>query len=292
MREGRSVRGPRRSPADRVRDRVRESAGERPALEMPDGYQRMGRVLLLRLPPRYRPYAEVIARAWQQELGVSTVLNQVGPVAGEFREPRVEVWAGEETETEVLEHGVRWRFDAARLMFAAGNRAERRRARTLVTPGESVVDLFAGIGYFAIPAALTGERTRVLAVEKNPLAFRYLVENIVRNDVAERVDCLLGENRTVELPRQVADRVFLGYLPDAMPWVPLAAELLRPGGGWVHAHTVVDVRQGTVEAVRQLRVAAAEAGAAAVDPPNARVVKPYGPGRVHVVVDAHLRRPN
>ena len=284
------VRGPRRSPADRVRDRVRESAGDRPALEMPDGYQRMGRVLLLRLPARYRPYAAVIGTAWQRELGVATVLNQVGPVQGEFREPRVEVWAGGETETEVLEFGVRWRFDAAHLMFAAGNRTERRRVRSLVRPGETVVDLFAGIGYFTIPAALADPTTRVLAVEKNPRAFRYLVENVVRNEVAERVDCVLGENRSVELPAGVADRVFLGYLPDSMPWIPRAVELLRAGGGWVHAHTVVDVREGTSEAVRQLTVAAAECGAAPTEAPRARVVKPYGPGRVHVVVDARLAR--
>jgi tRNA wybutosine-synthesizing protein 2 len=277
------------APADRVRDRVRESAGERPALEMPDGYQRMGRVLLLRLPARYRAYADVIGRAWQDELGVATVLNQVGPVEGEFREPRVEVWAGSETETEVVEYGVRWRFDAARLMFAAGNRAERQRARSLVRPGESVVDLFAGIGYFAIPAALAGPSTRVVAVEKNPAAFRYLIENVVRNDVAERVECRLGENRTVDLPRRTADRVFLGYLPDAMPWVPRAVELLREEGGWVHAHTVADVRGGDEEAVRQLVVAAAEGGAVPVETPRVRIVKPYGPGRNHVVVDARLR---
>jgi tRNA wybutosine-synthesizing protein 2 len=292
MRAPHPPRGPRSSPAERVRERLRESAGERPALEMPDGYHRLGRVLLLRLPPSYRPYAPVIARAWQEELGVDTVLNQVGPVDGEFREPQVELWGGEGTETEVREYGVRWRFDAARIMFAAGNRTERRRARTLVRPGERVVDLFAGIGYFAIPAALSGPATRVLAVEKNSLAFHYLTENLVRNGVAGQVETVRGDNRALELSRGAADRVFLGYLPDSLPWIPRSVELLRESGGWVHAHTVVDVREGTAEAVRQLRVAAAECDATVTRAPQARAVKPYGPGRVHVVVDAHLARSN
>ncbi|MGA8302904.1 MAG: class I SAM-dependent methyltransferase family protein [Thermoplasmata archaeon] len=282
-------RGPRRSPADRVRARLRTTAGESLAAAMPSGYHRLGRVLLLRLPPRYRPYFPEIGRAWQDALGVATVLTQVGPVEGELRRPQVERLAGSETETEVREHGVRWRFDAARIMFAAGNRTERRRAGALIREGETVVDLFAGIGYFAIPAAVHGRAHRVLAVEKNPVAFHYLLENVQGNGVADRVDCILGENRTVALPTRAADRVFLGYLPDALPWVARALELLRGDGGWMHVHTVVDARDARASASRRVEAATRAVGATLLEPPRAREVKPYGPGRTHVVVDVHAR---
>jgi tRNA wybutosine-synthesizing protein 2 len=255
---------------------------------MPSGYQRMGGVLLLRLPDRYRPYFRLLGQAWQEELRVSTVLNQAGPIQGEFREPRVEFLAGSETETEVVEHGVRWRFDAARIMFAAGNRTERRRAGFLVRSGETVVDLFAGIGYFAIPAAARGRASRVVAVEKNPLAHRYLRENVERNGVADRVDCVLGDNRSVALEARGADRVFLGYLPDAVPWMGRALDLLREDGGWVHVHTVVDPRGAEGAATRSVEAAALRAGATILEPTRAREVKPYGPGRTHVVVDVRL----
>jgi tRNA wybutosine-synthesizing protein 2 len=289
MADGRALRGPRRSPADRVRARLRTTAGESWAAGMPSGYQRMGRVLLLRLPPSYRPYFPEIGRAWQEALGVATVLTQVGPVEGELRQPRVERLAGSETDTEVVEHGVRWRFDAAQIMFAAGNRTERRRAAGLVREGETVVDLFAGIGYFAIPVARGGHALRVLAVEKNPVAFRYLLENVERNGVAARVECIQGENRTVALPARGADRVFLGYLPDAVPWVGRALELLRSDGGWMHVHTVADARDARASAGRRVEAAVAAAGATLIEPLRPREVKPYGPGRTHVVVDAHLR---
>jgi tRNA wybutosine-synthesizing protein 2 len=282
-------RGPRTAPAERVRARLRSRADGGWTEELPSGYQRLGRVLLLRLPEHLRPHFAEVGRAWQAELGVATVLTQIGPVAGELREPRVERIAGTSTETEVVEHDVRWSFDAARLMFAAGNRTERRRAGALVTPGESVVDLFAGIGYFAIPAARAQPTCRVLAVEKNPLAFRYLLENAVRNGVAERLRGVLGENRTAPLPLRDADRVFLGYLPDATPWVPRALGLLRPEGGWLHVHTVVDVRGGLASAVREVETAVRAAGGATLAPARAREVKPYGPGRSHAVVDAFAR---
>ncbi len=281
--------GPHRlAPAERVRARIRPITGAALAEAMPSGYQRLGRVLLLRLPASYRPYFGPIGRSWQETLGVATVLTQVGPVSGELRTPTVERIAGSETETEVVEHGIRWRFDAARIMFAAGNRTERDRVRHLVRPGERVVDLFAGIGYFAIPAARSGPGTRVVAVEKNPVAFRYLVDNARRNHVAEQVDCRLGENRSVALPSGEADRVFLGYLPDATPWVPRALELLSPDGGWIHVHTVADARGAPSNAVAPVASALRGAGARATGPLRARKVKPYGPGRTHVVVDAHV----
>ena len=258
---------------------------------MPNGYHRFGRVLVVQRPEALAPFDTLLGDAWRAELGVETVLVKSGPIEGELRTPRLKRVAGERTETEVVEHGVRWRFDAARVMFAMGNRTERQRARRLVRPGETVGDLFAGIGYFAIPAALSGRATRVWAVEKNPVSVRYLRENIVLNGVEDRVTVMPGDNRSVELPLRTFDRVFLGYLPDSLPWVPRAVELLRSEGGWVHVHTVADAHAPLDETVSAVERAADGAGARCLEPPRARVVKPYGPGRNHVVVDARLAVP-
>jgi tRNA wybutosine-synthesizing protein 2 len=290
MATSRIARGPRRPPAERVRDRVRRAVGSDVADALPAGYQRMGSVLLLRLSPRLAPHFAAIGRAWQDELGVATVLVRTGPISGELREPTVVRVAGDATETEVVEHGVRFRFDAARVMFAAGNRTERARIGRLVKPGERVVDLFAGIGYFSVPAARAHRSVRVIAVEKNPVAYRYLLENLRRNGVADRVDARLGENREVPLPLADADRVLLGILPDATPWVGRALELVRPEGGWLHVHVVTDARGGREHATANVARAIAAAGGSVQGLPVAREVKAYGPGRTHVVVDV-LARP-
>lgn len=254
---------------------------------MPRGYQRIGTVLLLRLPPKLAPYRRLLGEAWQEELGVETVLARTGPIDGELRHPRVERLAGDTTVTEVVEHGVRWRLDAARVMFAAGNRTERHRVAGLVRPGERIADLFAGIGYFAIPAALA--LARVSAVEKNPIAYRYLVENAARNGVQERLEPHLGDNRDVPLPRGAYDRVFLGYLPSAVPWIGRALELAAPDGATLHVHLVVDARGALPRAREEVAAEVARRGAQGAGPARARAVKPYGPGRTHVVVDAPVR---
>ncbi|HTW55406.1 MAG TPA: 50S ribosomal protein L11 methyltransferase [Thermoplasmata archaeon] len=277
----------RRPPAERVRERLARVAGTARAGRMPAGYQRLGRVLVVRLPDDLRPFFPVIGAAWQEALGVATVLVRTGPISGEFRRPRTETIAGGPTETEVVEHGVRWRFDAAEVMFAAGNRTERRRAASVVRPGEVVVDMFAGIGYFAIPAARTGRPARVVAIEKNRVAARYLRENAALNGVADRLEVVEGDNRRVGPAAGAADRIFLGYLPSAVPWVPRAVELLRDDGGWLHVHTVTDARGALDAAVAAVSTELRASGRRAVEA-RAREVKPYGPGRAHVVVDARV----
>jgi tRNA wybutosine-synthesizing protein 2 len=284
-----TTRGPSRPPVERVRAELARDAGSEVAALLPAGYARFGRVVVVRWPEGLRPHFAALSASLARTLGAATVLRASGPVEGELRTPRTEVLFGTETETEVREHGVRWRFDAARVLFATGNKTERARAGQLTRPGETVVDLFAGIGYFAIPAARVGRAARVLAVDRNPVSVRYLAENARLNGVDDRVEPILGDNREVPLPSGTADRVFLGYLPSAVPWVSRAVPLLRPTGGELHVHTVADARAAVSEAAAEVARAVEEADGTIVGAPVGRAVKPYGPGRAHVVVDVRVR---
>jgi tRNA wybutosine-synthesizing protein 2 len=281
----------RRPPAERVRERLRAVAGDAAAEAMPRGYQRLGNVLLLRLPPALLPYGGVLADAWRDELGVETVLTHRGPIDGEFRRPLLERLGGTSTETEVVEHGSRWRLDASKVMFAAGNRTERLRFAHQVQAGERVADLFAGIGYFTVPAARAQPKARFVAVEKNPTAFHYLEENLRLNLVAPRVRAILGDNRVVPLEPASFDRVLLGYLPSSLPWLPRAIELLARPVGILHVHLVVDARDAGRRGEDTVAAELERCGATGASSLRAREVKPYGPGRTHVVVDARVRAP-
>jgi tRNA wybutosine-synthesizing protein 2 len=280
----------RTGPAERVRRSISIQLGPAVAERLPDGFQRLGPVVILRLPPELRRVYAAIGAAWSSETGVRTVLNRTGPVTGEFRRPSVErVW-GDGTETELVENGIRFHLDAARVMFAPGNQGERRRIAGLVRPGETIVDLFAGIGYFTLPALVHGRAARVFAVEKNPVSFRYLERNLQLNGVADRATAILGDNRDVGIPTGSAERVFLGLLPTSIPWVGRALELLAPDGGVLHVHLVVDVRAGLSGAQSEVRLAVERSGGQVASIAG-RSVKSYGPGRAHVVVDVRATTP-
>jgi tRNA wybutosine-synthesizing protein 2 len=277
-------------PAERVRRRIASTVGSSVAAQLPSGFHRLGRVLLLRLPEALRPHFTAIGAAWRSELGVGAVLRRAGETEGELRIPRLELIAGEDARTEVVEHGIRFRLDAQRILFARGNRNERHRAGTATRPGEVVADLFAGIGYFALPAAVTGQAGQVWAVEKNPTSFVFLTENVRLNRVTDQVECLRGDNREVDLPSGTFDRVFLGYLPTSVPWIPRAVRLLKPAGGTVHVHLVVGANDGVAAAETEV-IRSVQGADAAITSIASRTVKSYGPGREHVVVDVTVTPP-
>jgi tRNA wybutosine-synthesizing protein 2 len=273
-------------PVERVRARFAALAGAESARALPRGFQRLGAAVLVRLPESLRAWYPRLGALYAEELRASQVLRVAGPVQGAWRLPAVERLAGDSGPVLVRENGVRFRLDPERVMFAAGNRTERRRAGEVTRPGETVVDLFAGVGYFAIPSAVYGRPARVFACEENPASFAYLCENARLNSVEDRLRPLLGDNRSAAIPLGAADRIFLGWLPSAIPFLPRALELLRPSGGYLHVHTLQGTREPLDAAEEEVGRGVLAAGGR-VRTSRAREVKPYGPGRRHVVVDVH-----
>ena len=75
---------------------------------------------------------------------------KIDRIEGQKREPTVSLLYGTETETVHKENGCLFNLDLSKVMWAKGNNNERLRIAKLVTKGETVVDMFAGIGYFSI----------------------------------------------------------------------------------------------------------------------------------------------
>ena len=266
-----------------LRDRLPEAVLD----ALPRRYERLGHVLVL---PRLdvRPDDErLVAQAYAEAVGARTVLVRAGTVVGRERRPRLRhAWGDVQTETVVMQHGVRFRFDAARVMFSAGNLEERRRMGMLPTDGETVVDLFAGLGYLSLPIAVHRRPHLVYGCEVNSVTCSYLEENVELNEVEERFVPLLGDCRDVA-PRGVADRVIMGYLHGTHGYLDVAFRTLRAEGGVVHFHFKDGVERWPEEVFRRVEVEAAKAGRD-VRLGAWRRVKPYAPRVVHGVLDLEV----
>ena len=277
-----------RTPLERVSRDAREagwSDGEVAAL--PDRWERLGRLVLLRVPEDLAHREEEMAGLYASVLGVDAVLSEVGPVTGVERRPSVRLVWGEGTVTVHREHGVEYEFDASRQMFSKGNVGERLRMGRTVRGGETVVDMFAGIGYFTLPMAVLGSPAVVHAAEIDPEAHGWLEGNVARNGVDGVVRPLLGDCRDV-VPRGVADRVVMGYVGGTEDYLDVAMEALRPGGGVVHLHEKYGIEEVPDVPMRAVVAAANEAGREA-RLLGWREVKSYAPSIVHAVVDVEVR---
>lgn len=140
----------------------------------------------------------------------------------------------------VTEQGIRQSFDLTRVMFSRGNISEKIRFGRLVQKGEKVLDLYAGIGYFTLPALVLGKAEMVVACEWNPVAAQCLRFNLKDNNVFDRATVLEGDCRVTVAERNlwgVFDRVSLGLLPSSEGgWETAVRALNRSKGGWLHVH--------------------------------------------------------
>lgn len=251
---------------------------------LPSGFDRIGHVLILSLHPKLGGRSAEIGRELLRLKGVRTVALK-GQVVGRYRQPQLKVIAGDPvTETLHREHGCAFKLDVARAMFSPGNLYERGRVARLVKPGETVVDLFAGVGQFSIPIARLARPKEVRAIELSPVTYRYLCENIRLNRVGDVVKPLLGDCLKVA-PRGIADRVVMGILHVTHKYLPLAMEVLKPRGGVIHYHESVPSRLRFKRPIERILAAARERE---VEIMHQRRVKRYAPGVDHVVIDARI----
>lgn len=252
---------------------------------LPSRAKRIGGVALLRLRPGLEKHGKELGKAVMEFYHVSSVYLIKG-IEGVERVPNLELLAGEPV-TEIIhrEYGCVYKLDITKLMFCLGNSFERLRIAGLIGGGEVVVDMFAGVGQFTIPITVLGEPEKVYAIELNPLAHRYLIENIRLNDVENRVEALLGDCREIVPGRLVgvADRVVMGYFGGTIRALHAALTALKPEGGIIHLHELA--RRGGEEAfVREVLETAMSHGFH-VRPISWRIVKSYSKTRNHIVVD-------
>ncbi len=177
-------------------------------------------------------------RLWEAVAGAlgAKRLARMGEVSGEFRESGVEMLLGEDDWVVRRESGVDYGYPMTRCMFSAGNVNERRRMGEVAAEGDVVVDLYAGIGYYTLPALVHGGAT-VHACEWNPEAVKALRWGLDANGVEDRCTIHEGDNRNAtESLAGVADRVFLGLLPSSEEGLEVAMRVLSSGGGMLHVH--------------------------------------------------------
>ena len=205
-------------------------------------------------------------------------------VRGSLRTPDIEVIAGSETSTIHKENYCKFALDASRVMFSAGNFAERVRM-SKVGCNEKVLDMFSGIGQLCIPMAVHAHPQSICAIELNSVAYGYLKQTITLNNVDGIVRPILGNCADVTAERAIRPRNQRDILTRATIFAK-RFKLSFPGAS-VHYHELVPLEL-IGERPRAHVAQAARAPARSAELLSVRKVKDYAPGVAHVVVDARI----
>jgi tRNA (guanine37-N1)-methyltransferase len=155
-----------------------------------------------------------------------------------------------------------------------------------VRGGETIVDMFASVGPFAIQIGKTCENVKVYALDLNERAYYFLTRNIKANRVEKTVIPVLGDVRMlVERFAGVSDRVILDLPEKASEFIDVACRLLKPDGGMMHYYCFQSEPSVLEKAEERLRGKVTEANRILQKVVYKRRLRQIGPRRWHVVLD-------
>ncbi len=199
---------------------------------LPRKWKKIGDIVILDLS-KIENGKEKIAGIYAQVLNVKTII-QKNKISGELRKPEdTELLYGKETVTEISEYGIKYKLDLAEIMWSPGNTGWRSALSgpekvsefyTFDKP-KTIIDYFAGIGYFSIQMAKGYPEAEIIAIDKNPRSIEYLTLNAKNNSVYIKIindDC-----RNIELK---ADVIHLGYIGNTIDFLEHAHNCLNDNG--------------------------------------------------------------
>jgi tRNA (guanine37-N1)-methyltransferase len=251
-------------------------------------YEVIGDIALLEDSELDKQKASRIANAiLQTQPNIKTVVKPLTPVIGEFRLREFEVIAGEmRTETIHREYGCRYKVDLSRAYFTPRLSTERSRILSWIKEGDTVVDMFAGVGPYSILIAKSKKPSKVLAIDKNPDAVYYLRENIILNS-AKNIEAVEGDAREeAKKFAGSADHVIMNLPHSAFEFLDSAILLTKPGG-IIHYYGITpedDLFESSIELIRK----AAEKAGRKIEVLDKRVVRSYAPHQYNICIEARI----
>lgn len=260
---------------------------------LPRSIDFIGDIAVVEIPPELETYRSIIGGAiLRAHKRVRTVLGKWSPVTGVYRLRTFEVIGGEaKTHTVHKEHGCVFYVDLAKAYFTPRLSYEHARVASLVGNGETVVDMFAGVGPFSIQIAKKRATVHVYAIDVNPDAYKFLRKNVLVNQVEAEVSAVLGEARQIvnEKLSGTADRVIMNLPESAANYVDVACNALKSKGGVLHYYQFDGTSEPMETAKAHLDEAVKQAGRRLEKVLQVRIVRGIAPFTYQVAVDAEIK---
>lgn len=216
-----------------------------------------------------------------------TVLSALSPVEGEFRTRRFTFVKGENTtQTVHREYGCKYAIDMEKAYFTPRLATERSRVLEQVKDGEVIVDMFAGVGPFSILIAKNRPSCRVVAIDKNPEAVKFLRHNIELNAVSN-VEAVEGDAKE-EAQRyiEVADHILMNLPHTAQEFLDAAMVIAKPGTV-IHYYDITPESDLYSASLSHIESAASKVGFA-LELIATRIVRSYSPHQFNVCIEVRI----
>jgi tRNA (guanine37-N1)-methyltransferase len=259
---------------------------------LPRALDVVGDIAIIDVPPELQPHKILLGKAiLESHRGVKSVWAKAGKVSGVYRLRDLEFLAGEQRTLPMhKEYGCSYYVDVAKAYFSPRLSHEHERVAGLVGLGETVVDLFAGVGPFVVPIAKNQKTAKIYAIDINPEAVELLKRNIRLNHVDAQMVPIVGDARKIvdEKLTGVAERVIMNLPETAYEFVDVACKTIKPEGGIVHFYGFIRLPKTVEDLQREFSAAVEKAGRKVQGFVCVKTVRETAPFEWQAVLDAKI----
>ncbi len=218
-----------------LKDLLKDILPEEKLSVLPGGFEVIGNIAIINLPPQLDNEKYVIAGAVASHRNdVKTVLRKINKLTGTQRVGEFELLIGSGTSTIHRENDCIFHVDLSKAYFSGKLAYERNRIARLVKEGEDILVLFCGVGPFLIPIKKK-KNVNIVGLDNNPDACSYFKKNAEANNVV--ADIILGDAESMSnIFKKNFDRIVMPTPYGQDYFLNFASTRLKPGG-IIHFYT-------------------------------------------------------
>ena len=199
---------------------------------VPRAYDLIGDIAILEIPEELSHHSQLIGHTFHDlHKSIRTVLAKCGAISGTTRVRDYDFLAGDRnTKTIHTEYGCRLAVDVTKAYFSPRLLEEHHRIAQAVIAGETIVDMFCGVGPFSIHIARE-KKVKIFAIDINPAAIDLLRESIELNKLLGTITPIVADAHDyVDDVDLEVNRVIMNHPSGASHFIHDACIILKSGG--------------------------------------------------------------
>jgi tRNA (guanine37-N1)-methyltransferase len=214
-----------------LKDYLKNKISSDKIIEIKKSFDIIGDIVILEVPEELENEKYLIGKAALNFTKRRTVYKKNSNIQGVIRTRELEYLAGEDkSETIHTEYGSRLMIDVRKVYFSPRLATEREKITNQVNNGETIIDMFTGVGPFSI-AISRNKKVEIYAIDINPDAIHYLEKNIILNKIQGKIIPILGDVKDVlKVKNIMADRIIMNLPETAYLFLESAIKSLKEGG--------------------------------------------------------------
>jgi tRNA (guanine37-N1)-methyltransferase len=250
--------------------------------EFKKSFDIIGDVVILEIPDELEEEKYLIGEAALKFTKRKAVYRKKSEIKGVVRTRELEHLAGDDQPVTIhKEYDSQIMLNVKEVYFSPRLATERKIVTDQIKEGEIVIDMFTGVGPFAINISRR-HQVKIYAIDINHHAISYLKKNIENNKLKGEIYPIEGDVRDVLNDLNIqADRVIMNLPGTAHEFLPIAIKHLKPGG-------IINYYQFSRDFEEPAERIKTAAKTRKVKILGQRKVKSRSPGVWHVAIDAQI----